>query len=61
MNKYTQMRAIEDLAEARAAIEARSGGKWATPLTIDEYVSIKVAVEAALKLLREDLLGKVAD
>lgn len=61
MNKYTELRLIEKLAKIQEIIKARKGGKYDTPLTIGEFVTIELFVEDALAALRKDILDRVAD
>lgn len=61
MNKYTQLNVIEDLVKAETVIAARGGINYDKPLTVSEYVAIKIALENALRLLRKDLLERVAN
>lgn len=61
MNKYTELRLIEKLAKIEQIINARDGGNYDVPLTVGEYVTIKLFVQDALSALRNDILSRVAD
>lgn len=61
MNKYTELRLIEQLAKIEEIINERDGGKYDTPLTAGEYVTIKFFVKEAQSVLRKDLLDGVAN
>lgn len=61
MNKYTELRLIEQLAKIQEIIRARKGGKYDTPLTVGEFVTIELFVDEALSALRKDILDRVAD
>lgn len=59
MNKYTQLSLIEQLAKIEMVVNVRSGGKYDQPLTVEEYVLIKLFVQQALAALRNDILDQV--
>lgn len=57
MNIYTEITAIEKLAIADRIMESRNG-TWNQGMNVQDHVAVKMAVEAALKLLRDDLAAK---
>jgi hypothetical protein len=57
MNIYTEITAIEKLAVAVRIMESRSG-TWDQGMNVEDHVAVKMAVEAALRLLRDDLAAK---
>ncbi len=57
MNIYSEISAVEKLAIAMRIMDSRSG-TWDQGMTVEDHVAVKMAVEAALKLLRDDLAGK---
>lgn len=57
MNVYTQMRAIERLAVALEIMESRNA-TWNEGMSLNDHVNVKMAVDAALKLLRDDMVSK---
>lgn len=61
MNKYLQMCAITRLSQAEGIVKSLDEkARWdRDTLTVGEFVAIKLAVEDALRLLREDLLSRV--
>lgn len=56
MNKHTELSLIEQLAKIEMVVNVREGGKYDQPLTVHEYVLIKLFVQQALAALRKDVL-----
>lgn len=57
MNVFTEMRAIERLAVALEIMESRNA-TWNEGMSLNDHVKVKLAVDAALKLLRDDIISK---
>lgn len=57
MNVFTEMRAIERLAVALEIMESRNA-TWNEGMSLNDHVKVKLAVDAALKLLRDDVISK---
>jgi hypothetical protein len=57
MNIYTEITTIEKLAIAMRIMESRSG-TWDKGMSVEDHVAVKMAVEAAHRLIRDDLVTK---
>jgi hypothetical protein len=57
MNTFTQMEAIEGLAVALKIMTNRDKC-WDSPMTVEDHVDVKLAIRAALNILRKDMIDK---